>query len=51
MLDAHLETQPFLIRISAAKRVRDRAETAARNAGAARIDAACVAAALERVPA
>jgi chlorophyllide a reductase subunit Z len=32
LLEAHLETEPFLLRISAAKRLRDRAERDAREA-------------------
>ncbi len=51
-LDRHLAHEPFLIRISAAKRLRDRAERCAREAGAARVEAAHVAVALrETVPA
>jgi chlorophyllide a reductase subunit Z len=42
LLDAFLETQPFLVRISAAKRLRDRAEAEARRAGEARVTAARV---------
>jgi chlorophyllide a reductase subunit Z len=33
MLQRHLETEPFLVRISAAKRMRERVEAAARMAG------------------
>jgi chlorophyllide a reductase subunit Z len=33
LLEEHLETEPFLLRISAAKRLRDRAERDAREAG------------------
>ncbi|MDD2859790.1 MAG: chlorophyllide a reductase subunit Z [Acidiphilium sp.] len=51
-LDRHLETEPFLIRISAAKRLRDRAEREARHEGSARVTTAHVEAAFrERVPA
>jgi chlorophyllide a reductase subunit Z len=32
LLEQHLETEPFLLRISAAKRLRDRAERDAREA-------------------
>jgi chlorophyllide a reductase subunit Z len=39
-LDAHLEAQPFLVRISAAKRLRERAEREARQAGEDRVTAA-----------
>jgi chlorophyllide a reductase subunit Z len=38
-LDAFIETQPFLVRISAAKRLRERAEEAARHDGKARVEA------------
>ncbi len=37
LLDVHLETEPFLVRISAAKRLRERIERAAREAGEARV--------------
>jgi chlorophyllide a reductase subunit Z len=43
LLDAHVEAEPFLIRISAAKRLRDRVEQAARTAAEPRITAARVA--------
>jgi chlorophyllide a reductase subunit Z len=46
MLDAHLESQPFLLRISAAKRVRDVVERQARQADEASVTAARVVAAL-----
>jgi chlorophyllide a reductase subunit Z len=39
LLDAYVEREPFLVRISAAKRLRDRAERDARADGAARVDA------------
>ena len=42
MLAAHLEMEPFLVRISAAKGLRDRIERAARDADAAGVDAAVV---------
>jgi chlorophyllide a reductase subunit Z len=42
-LDAHLEAEPYLIRISAAKRLRDAAETAARLRGSSLVDEADVA--------
>jgi chlorophyllide a reductase subunit Z len=41
-LDRYIETEPFLVRISAAKRVRDRAERDARYAGEERVTAARV---------
>jgi chlorophyllide a reductase subunit Z len=37
-LDEHLESEPYLIRISAAKRLRDAAESAARLRGSALVD-------------
>jgi chlorophyllide a reductase subunit Z len=37
LLEAHLDTEPYLIRISAAKRLRDQAERIAREAGRAAI--------------
>jgi chlorophyllide a reductase subunit Z len=45
-LDEHLETEPYLIRISAAKRLRDQAERLARGQGGAEITAAHVASAI-----
>ncbi|MGC9268682.1 MAG: chlorophyllide a reductase subunit Z, partial [Acidiphilium sp.] len=51
-LDRHLETEPFLIRISAAKRLRDRAEREARRDGSSRVTIAHLESALrEREPA
>jgi chlorophyllide a reductase subunit Z len=41
-LEAHLERQPFLVRISAAKRLRDQVEQNARLAGETRISTALV---------
>ena len=48
LLDEAVEQEPFLVRISAAKRFRDQAERDARIAGEARISAARVAATLAR---
>jgi chlorophyllide a reductase subunit Z len=49
-LDDHLETEPFLVRISAAKRLRDRIEQDVRQAGEDRVTGPRVAQALrERV--
>ena len=45
-LDRHLESEPFLTRISAAKRTRERIERAARQAGSIIVTAADVAATL-----
>jgi chlorophyllide a reductase subunit Z len=39
LLDARVEREPFLIRISAAKRLREQVEQAARDAGEARVTA------------
>jgi chlorophyllide a reductase subunit Z len=51
-LDDYLETEPFLVRISAAKRMRDRIEHLVREAGEDRVTPGRVAHALaERVPA
>ena len=47
LLEAHLETEPFLIRISAAKRLRDRIDREAREAGEQIVGAARVARVLE----
>ena len=47
LLDQYLDKQPFLVRISAAKRLRDKAEEAARRADEQRITAARVQRALE----
>jgi chlorophyllide a reductase subunit Z len=38
-MDALLETQPILVRISAAKRYRDQAERDARETGRSRVEA------------
>jgi chlorophyllide a reductase subunit Z len=52
LLDEHLETEPFLVRISAAKRLRDRIEAAVRQAGEDRVTASRVTQALfDRQPA
>ena len=40
LLEQHLETEPFLLRISAAKRLRERAERDAREAAEPKITAA-----------
>jgi chlorophyllide a reductase subunit Z len=45
LLDELVENEPYLVRISAAKRIRDRAERDARAAGEERVTAARVAAA------
>jgi chlorophyllide a reductase subunit Z len=41
-LDAYVDTEPFLLRISAAKRARERAERDARAAGEERVSASRV---------
>jgi chlorophyllide a reductase subunit Z len=46
LLDDYVETEPFLVRISAAKRLRDRAERDAREAGEDLVTAPLVARAL-----
>jgi chlorophyllide a reductase subunit Z len=46
LLDDHLETEPYLIRISAAKRLRDKAERIAREAGNSNVRAEDVATAI-----
>jgi chlorophyllide a reductase subunit Z len=46
LLDAHVEAEPFLVRISAAKRLRERIERDARAAREGRVSAARVAASL-----
>jgi chlorophyllide a reductase subunit Z len=52
LFDDHLETEPFLVRISAAKRLRDRIERCVRAAGEDRVTLIRVAdALLERQPA
>jgi chlorophyllide a reductase subunit Z len=43
LLQDYVEAQPFLVRISAAKRLRDQVERDARQARAGRVDAARVA--------
>jgi chlorophyllide a reductase subunit Z len=49
ILDARVQAQPVLIRISAAKRMREAAERATREAGERRVTAALAAEALEKV--
>ncbi len=52
LLDEHLESEPFLVRISAAKRLRDSVERSVRQAGEDRVTLARVLAALrQREPA
>ena len=52
IFDDYLETEPFLVRISAAKRLRDRVELTVRQAGEDRVTAFRVGQALaERQPA
>jgi chlorophyllide a reductase subunit Z len=52
MFDEYLETEPFLVRISAAKQLRDRVERDMRQAGEDRVTAERIAQALaERMPA
>jgi chlorophyllide a reductase subunit Z len=46
LFDDYLETEPFLVRISAAKRLRDRVEAAVRGAGEDRVTAGHVSDAL-----
>jgi chlorophyllide a reductase subunit Z len=45
-LEEHLESEPYLIRISAAKRLRDKAERMARETGETTVTAAHVASAI-----
>lgn len=47
LLEERLAQQPFLIRISAAKRLRDRAEEAAKQAGSSTVTGSCFAAVLK----
>ncbi len=49
LLDAYVEDQPYLVRISAAKSVRDRVERDARQAGAERVTAEQVQQVLRRM--
>ena len=51
LLDAHVENEPFITRISAAKRLRDRVEEQARSAREGRVSAARVRQALALVAA
>jgi chlorophyllide a reductase subunit Z len=48
LLDAEVESEPFLVRISAAKTLRDRVELEARKANEGRVTAARVMLALGR---
>ena len=50
MMDDEIAAQPVLVRISAAKRLRDRVEEQARRSGESRVSATRVAATLERSP-